>query len=712
VDEDDKEALKGIVNKLNRNIEMPPYDNHRSEEGYSRVYQKYKEEEAEEKKRSLYEEMCLKAGSVLRIESSEGVRRKLAPALNLLGWEVSPGMVLSASIGVGFASFLIWIMFFGLNMVLGLLPFSIMMMTVAVPVIAGFYTFYKPIFEAKNKAIQSSGEMILSILYMVVYVRSTPNLEGAIRFAALNLNGPISKDLKGVLWEVEVGNYNSVSDALHDYTKIWKDYNEDYLQSLQMVEAAMNDPNSDRRNEMLQDSIDSILESTQQKMKRYAKNLKMPVMVLNALGAMLPVLAMIILPLITAFMGAVVSDIHLIFMFNVMLPLGLYWFMQRLLSSRPPTTATKTTKGDLPPRGRFKFNVMGKDIYIRTWIIGALVFLIFSFYGLAGYLSFPHFYPVGNQTDISAAPAIIQGENGLSPFPMLLRSVAITYGLGIAIGVSKVLGNKERKKAEEELESIEQQFPQALFQLGNNIAGGTPIEVALKESAEDTDQLEISGLFDKTSKNVRSMGMTFEQALFNPTHGALKKYPSKMIETVMKAVLKSSQKGTKMAAMAMMTISRYLENIQQTQETLNDLLEDTTSTITMLAYLLAPVVSGVAVGMSQTITTAMYQISEQFAEVDSMQGQGQSSFMSSGLGTNIEGIIPPEVLQFVVGLYLIQLLHILGTFYVKITHGENPTYKNLYIGKLLIVGMTFYTIVLVAISLIFGGLISSIGAGI
>jgi len=62
-----------------------------------------------------------------------------------------------------------------------------------------------------------------------------------------------------------------------------------------------------------------------------------------------------------------------------------------------------------------------------------------------------------------------------------------------------------------------------------------------------------------------------------------------------------------MASMAMMTISRYLENIHKTQEQLNDLMEDTTTTIQMLAYLLAPIVSGVAVGMSNTIITAMFK---------------------------------------------------------------------------------------------------------
>lgn len=723
MDEEDKKALKDIVNKLNKDVKRPPYNN-TSGAGYSRDYQNYKKEEIEQQRKTRYEKLCLKMGGVLNLKAGENLRERLAPALKLLGWEISPGMVLSAAVGAGIGVTMIWAFVFILNMLFNsvfgftFLPPLLLLLGILVPVGAGIYTFYKPVYEAQNKVIRSSGEMILSVLYMVVYMRSTPNLEGAIRFAALNLKGPISQDLKGVLWDVEVGNYNSVSEALHEYTKVWKNYNEDYLQSLQLIEAAMNDPNTKRREEMLQDAIDSILESTQKKMKSYSQSLKMPVMILNALGAMLPVLAMIMLPLITVFMGDVIEEIHLVIMFNILLPVGLYWFMKRVLATRPPTTSTKPVEeAELPPKGSFKLSLFGKQRYVPSWTVGAALFFLISIYGWAGYLAFGHVYPPGNSTEISAAPAIFKNGDALNPMPMLMRSIAITYGIGIGLGVSKLLGNKERKAAEEELQSIERQFPQALFQLGNNIAGGTPIEVALKDAAEDANQLEVSGLFEKASRNIRELGMTFEQSLFNPAHGALRKYPSQMIETVMKAVLESSTKGTKMAAMTMMTISKYLQNIQETQETLNDLLEDTTSTITMLAYMLAPVVSGVAVGMSQTIISAMYQMTKRFGSGIAGAGAppgGAAGGAAGGFGgftENLQGAISPEILQFVVGIYLIQLLHILGTFYIKITKGENPTQRDLFIGKLLIVGMTFYALVVVVIGVLFGGLITSISGG-
>ncbi len=720
MNEEEKEDLKDIVSDINRDVRLPPYNTSSNSRGYSRKYQEYKEEERESSKLNRYEKLCYKSSSILKLQADDSVKKDLNPPIQLLNWNITPGMVLSASIMTSIAAFIAWGLLFGLNMVLGIVPTSIMLLSIFFSIGAGAYTYYKPIFEAKNKVIRSSGEMILSILYMVIYMRSSPNLEGAIRFAALNLEGPISKDLKGILWDVEIGKFNRIEDALENYTKAWKDYNEDYLESLQLLKAAVNEPNAERREKLLQDSIDRILDGTKEKMKHYAQGLKMPVMILNAMGAMLPILGMIMLPLISVFLGDSIKILHLFLLFNIMLPISLYWFMQRILSSRPPTVSSKSVSEEtMPDRGKFTLNRLRINRRVSAWPIGVIIFFLIGSFGIWGYLStigagegFFLLYP-DDSANLARVPSIFINDGGLSPLPMLMRSISIVLGAGLGIGVAKILGNRERKEAEEHLEDIESQFPTALFQLGNKISGGTPIELALEEAAESTSDLEISELFESASNNIHNMGMTFEEAIFDEEYGSLRKFPSQMIQTVMRAILESSQKGTKMASMAMTTISRYLDNIHKTQEQLNDLLEETTTTIQMLAYLLAPIVSGVAVGMSQTIMTAMFQLSSSFQNIQGEVGSGAPS--AGGIGgfsglLNFQSGIPPEALQLVVGIYLIQLLHILGHFYMKIRHGENITYRNMFIGKILISGMIMYSLALIIISVVFGGIIGGITA--
>lgn len=710
MNDNEKEELENIVENLDRDVKLPPYDQD-SSRGYSREYLEYKEEESQEAEMSRYEKFCYWSANFIRMKASEGMRKSLMPSIRLVDLEISPSMVVSASLISGAASLIGWLFIFFLNSLLGsFIPTEIMLITAVVPFGVGLYVYYYPKLEAQNKIIESSGDMIMSILYMVVYMRSSPNLEGAVRFAALNLQGPIAKDLKKVLWNVEVGEYSSVEESLHEYTKVWKDFNDDFLQSLQLIEAAMNDSDADRRERMLQDSIDTILDGTSERMKHYAQSLKTPVMILNALGAMLPVMGMIMLPIISVFMGASITAMHLISFYNVILPVALYWFMKRVLNSRPPTTSSRPiSKADMPSRNRLHLSLLGKNFSFPSWIVGLFIFVIVAFYGVTGYLAFPHTFPAGNATPVESAPSMYAGDNGLNPIPMLLRSLSITYGLGLAIGVSLVIGNKKRKKKEEEIDHIERQFAGALFQLGNQVAGGTPVELALDDAANSTKEMEISGLFRKASDNIRNLGMTFKQSLFDQTHGALREYPSQLIHTVMKAVMESSEKGSQMASMAMMTISRYLQDIHKTQENLNDLLEETTSTITMLAYLLAPVVSGIAVGMSQTIISAMVKIYGSYTDSGfEGAGTGSGGLGGSSILGNLDTTISPEILQMVVGIYLIQLLFILGSFYVKITKGNDVTSRNLLVGKLLIMGCTLYSIVLVIVGVVFGNLVTSV----
>lgn len=711
MDEERREEIEDIVTDLNKDVELPPYDN-KGKRGYSKNYRDYKEAEKEEKQKTRFERFCIKSGGILNLKAGEKTNEKLSPPLKLLDWDITPGMVLSAAVLTGFLLFIAWFFGFMINLFTGFLPTTLMFISLFGPVAGMAYVYYNPIYEARNKVIQSSGDMILSILYMVVYMRSSPNLEGAIRFAALNLKGPVSEDLKGILWDVEIGNYERVEEALDDYTKAWKEYNQDYLESLQLLKASKAEANPDRRERMLQDAIDTILEGTKEKMKHYARSLKMPVMILNAMGAMLPVLVLIMLPMISLFMGDVIRPLHLILLFNILLPGFLYWFMKRILSSRPPTVTFEPSNTDvIPERGRIKKQVFGKKLNLPIWPLGILIFLVIGSYGIIGYLSFPVFFPA----DINTAQApsfFVDSEGGLESLRMLMRSVSLIVGAGLGIGLVKLLGNRNRKRFEDDLREIESQFPTALFELGNKISGGTPIELALRQAAQSTSDMEISSLFEKSSQNIERVGMDFEDALFDKNYGAIHQYPSQMIETVMKAILESSKKGTSTASMAMMTISRYLDSLHETKENLNDLMEETTTTIQMLAYLLAPVISGVAVGMSQTIINAMFQLSESFNEAlggDMPQDDFGAGQDFGGILGNVEAAISPELLQLVVGVYLIQLLWILGTFFVKITHGDDQTIQNIFIGKIMISGTIFYTLTLLIISMLFGGMISGIG---
>ncbi|MEF8880276.1 MAG: hypothetical protein V5A72_00395, partial [Candidatus Nanohaloarchaea archaeon] len=178
MNEEEKEDLKDIINDINKDVKTA--DQGKAEfSGYSRRYEEYKNEQEEGLKLNWYEKFCYKSASILSMEADESVKEDLNPPIRLLDWDITPGMVMSATVMGGLGAFFIWMILFTLNTILGLFPMSIMLMSIVFVVGAAAFIYYKPIVDAKNKVIRSSGEMILSVLYMVIYMKSSANLEGA-----------------------------------------------------------------------------------------------------------------------------------------------------------------------------------------------------------------------------------------------------------------------------------------------------------------------------------------------------------------------------------------------------------------------------------------------------------------------------------------------------------------------------------------------------
>ena len=74
--------------------------------------------------------------------------------------------------------------------------------------------------------------------------------------------------------------------------------------------------------------------------------------------------------------------------------------------------------------------------------------------------------------------------------------------------------------------------------------------------------------------------------------------------------------------------------------------------------------------------------------------------------------ISPEIFQMIVGVYLIEVIIILGIFLTKISIGENKTLQWYSVGKMLIVGVVIYFLVAMTSSSIFGELIADALSGL
>jgi len=598
--------------------------------------------EIKQEPQGLYEKSCSFAEKLLRIKPGAASSANMEEKLKTAYINASPSGVLSLSMLL-----LITIPVVLLSlMLLGFLDFTFSILMLLFSLVLVYLVYNYPESHARSVQVNMSSDIVLAVLYMVIYMRNNPSIEGAVKFAADNLSGPLSWDLKKLMWDVEVGIHESVDAALISYLAKWKDKNHEFAEALHLLRNSTSETDL-RRDAMYDEAISVILNGTRERMKHYAQGLRMPVTLIHAMGVLLPIIGLVMFPIIVLFMQDAVKPVFIFIGYDILLPAFLFWYMNYILQTKPPTFSqpdTTKVKG-LPPMGKFK---MGKTLVpiIPVSILAALPFLLFGISGLAA------------------------AEKSQSVLP----SIIIIIGMAVGIFTYTILDSRQKMKIRNDIEKIEDEFSEALFQLGNKIAGGTPIEVATDNAIENMKSMKISELFWNISVNMKKLGFSFEQALFDKEYGAVWAYPSRLIRSVMQAIVQSSEKGVRVASMSMLTVSRYLKGMHEVKEEINEILGETVSSMRFLALFLAPIVSGVVVTMAVIIMRILSSLCGQIGNLASETDMtGFSSFVfCAGWGQNTgTPPISPNAFQLVVGLYMLETIILLSYFINRIEYGDD-----------------------------------------
>jgi len=550
--------------------------------------------------------------------------------------------------------------------------------------IVAFNVLSYPGKRADTLVVRMSADTILAILYMVIYMRTSPNLEGALKFAADNLDGELAWDLKKLLWDMQVGVYPNADAALAKYAVKWKDKNPEFSEALNLLRGSA--VGASRRESLYNEIIKVVLDGTSDRTKKYVGNLKMPIMVIHALGVLLPVMGLVLFPIIVIFMSDTVKPIFLFVGYDVILPLLLWYFIKKTLSKKPPTFSQpdiSMVRG-IPKLGQFRI----KDKVVPVIIPSVLVFLVILGLGL-----------VVSPSVLSSTP---------EPKHMLNFSVIVIVALGGLIASYCRFDSKDKTKIRNDIERIEDEFSVALFQLGNQISSGKPIETSMDGAAENLKGMKISTMFYDTSSNMKRFGFTFDQALFDNKVGSVWRYPSKLIRSIMKVVSDSSKKGMKAASNAMLTISGYLKGVHDVKGDVQESLGETVSSMSFLASFLAPMISGLTITMAIIILEILTKLGEQVSTlVVDQAGAGMSPVQFGflfGAGAN-GGALPigPVEFQLVVGLYMLETVIILAAFMNKIKYGDDAIGLRNTIASTLIVSVIVYVVSWYLTGMVFGG---------
>ncbi len=584
---------------------------------------------------------------------------------------------------------------------------------------------------ANQWRMKASNQMVLSVFYIVTYMRHTSNLEKAINFAAEHLLPPLSLDLKKIIWNVETEKFASLKESLDDYLETWKKWNMEFIEAMHLIESSLYENTEDRRLNALDKSLSVMLEETYEKMLHYAHSLQSPLTMLHMLGIVLPILGLVILPLVVSFLPEV-EWYHLLALYNIALPIGVFYLARIILSTRPTGYGQADIENN-PEIKKYKnaiVKVAGKEMLVKPLFIAWVIFIVLVFIGLLPWLMqfIAPGFDVGWGPDGMVLVHDYEAENvnfyflgyygkeeghllAKGPFGLgaALMSLFITLAFGLSLGVYYRLRSKNVIKIRNQSKKLEEEFANAIFQLGNRLGDGLPPEIAFSKVSEIMQGTMSGRFFELVTQNMKN-GMGLESAIFDNKHGALVYFPSNLIESAMKVLLESSRKGPLVASQALINVSQYIKEMHRVDERLKDLMADIISSMKSQVAFLTPAIAGIVIGITSMISTILGSLSTQIERIGASQVGAAGS--AGNLANVLPGLfgtgIPTYYFQFIVGLYVVQIIYILSVLVNGIQNGADSLNERFMLGNNMIRSTLLYTFIAFVIMLIFNVIASQI----
>ncbi len=655
-----------------------------------------------------YERLAQRLGTIIKINVAQKDRDKIEKALREAHIDVTPTQALSLAVVTLIVSFILTaLLTAAIYFITEELPVLFFVLGIMGSLFSFYYAYVTPQRLANEWKLQASSQMVPAILYIVVYMKHTSNLERAVEFAAQHLEGPLALDFKKIFYDVEIARFSTIKQSLDEYLETWREYAPEFVESFHLIESSLYEPSEQRRIQILEKSLQVILDGVYEKMLKYSREIRSPLTNIYMLGIILPTLGLALLPLASTLLGGIVKWYHIAIIFNVLIPFFVWYLTTTILLKRPGGYGESTVLEMNPLYPAYRSQrpwLKEMPFLVIMLIIGLLPFifqvpLITDALGLQNDYTFSDLgIPILENIklfDFKCTDKSIDCAQGhlVGPFGPIAMLMSLCIPLGVGLYFSRVYRQKTLSliKAREDTKTLEEEFTNSLFQLGNRLGDGIPAEIAFAKVAGSTQGQKTQSFFALVNQNIQHLGMSLENAIFDKKRGAIVYFPSALIATSMRILVESVKKGLQIAAQSLMSISEYVKNIQKINQRLHDLLAEIVSDMRSNMTFLAPLLSGIVVGLAGMIGTILNKL-----EILTTATQGAESI--AGLGTagtitslfRITEMIPPYFLQVTIGLYIIQIVFILTVTLVTVDAGKDKLKEKSELSKYLKTSILLY----------------------
>jgi hypothetical protein len=701
-DSESKKRVDEILKKYGSKIDSKISSTEIKNTNYSQEYIKFKDEMSEDLRG--YEKWANSLGKIIKIKPSKKDEERFKKSLIAAHVDVEPWQAAGLSV-MCFALVFLFGLIISIAIMLvrggiGSFPFLFFILVIVFSIFLYYFVNNYPDRLANKWRLKASSQMVPAILYIVVYMRHTSNLEKAIAFASEHLQYPLALDFKKIFYNVEIGKFSTIKESLDNYLETWRDYSTEFIESFHLIEGSLFEPDDARRIATLEKALQVVLDGVYDRMLKFTHSVRSPLTNVYMLGVVLPTLGLALLPLASAMIGGGFSFVHVFIIFNLIVPFFVFYLTDKVLMLRPGGHGDATLLERNPLYYKYKSN----SHYFKAFFV-ALPFIIIGLLPLIfQYTPLPDYFGLKSDFSFSDIGINFMGDSNFFDFIQVGDSIKGPFGfgalllgmffpLGIAIFFSTAYNSKTKEliKSREKTNQLEQEFNNSLFNLGNRLGNNVPPEVAFGKVAESSKGLVTEDFFMRVNYNVQQMGMSVEKAVFEPKRGAINYYPSDLIATSMRVLIESAKKGLKIAAISLMSISEYVKNINKITTRLKDMLAEIISDMRSNMTFLAPLLSGVVVGLAAMITSILERLRlAQLGEVSVENLGGLQGLLNI---FDVSAMIPPYYLQISVGIYLIEIIFILTGSLVVIDSGEDKLEKINKTGFNLRKGIMLYFIV-------------------
>ncbi len=679
----------------------------------SSTYQQF--EQTEEQRfhpNSIFERYCLMAGKYLSfLKMGEKTEREFWDQILVAGLHITPNSVFAATALTFLAGIFLGIPF----LILGARDFAFFLWCTGAFLAYIIYTY--PDYQAQIMRIKVQQEALLAMLYMTIYLKVNPVLENAVYFASQHLNGPFGRDLKQIMWLMESGKASTIAEAVEFFMPLWTKRNPDFVKAFLILRQILNQADEENQSRILNKALDTLLNETYDKMKHYSHDLQGPVMILQTFGMMLPLIGLIAFPMISVFMADQINISYLFFTYIIIMPGLLFFFTSRLIAKRPGAFSHPdiTHNPYVPPLGKYRFKLFGKERLLPLLPIAIILALVIISPGVYHFVSntIPAYYEGKGLSKTDSIPA---GSHLADEYTWQAMLIMVTIPLGLAVGVIFYcfFNSVQRVKVRAQIMEIEDDLPEALFQLGNQFTERIPVEDAVKNFVLEYDRLNLKKrsiylFFSSVLQKMQNLGQTFGDAIFNNRSGVLIRYPSVLLKEIAWILVEGAKKGAAILYNVTTKISVYLGSVKKIQELLYDLLTETVSSINVQAKFLAPFLAAVVGSLTFVIVRALWLMTQNLESVIKSLSLGVvgAGDILGGL-FNLSRVTPPTMFQAMVGIYLVEAVYLLSNLSNGVENGFDNVSKEATVARNMLIAIIVYVIVSFVGVLVMNQLVNSI----